>query len=207
MNNKLNPRKLSREDVWKYAEEFRATYVRPVDRVPVLIDEIIETKLRLTIIPTEGLAGITDIEGFLSNNLKYIYIDNNRFSQDKFANRVRFTLAHEVGHYILHPEQIKQLTLGSIDDWIEFNIRMKDDPNLEWFEWQAKEFAGRLLVPKDILISTIEEQREKIDLARASLPDTNGDQILLYLSNMICKKFGVSPQVIMNRVYSEKIRF
>jgi len=37
MNNKLNLRKLSREDIWNYAEEFRATYVRPVDRVPVYL--------------------------------------------------------------------------------------------------------------------------------------------------------------------------
>ena len=207
MNNNLNPRRLSREEIWKIVEEFRAKYVTPIDEVPVPIDEIIELKLNLTIIPTDGLVGITDIEGFLSNDLKHIYIDNNTFSQDKFANRVRFTLAHEVGHYILHPEQIKQLTLGNIEDWIEFNLRMNDNPNLEWFEWQAMEFAGRLLVPRDVLIQTIEEQREKIDLARENLPDHNDDQILLYLSNMICKKFGVSHQVIKNRVYSERINF
>jgi Zn-dependent peptidase ImmA (M78 family) len=125
--------------------------------------------------------------------------------QNKFQNRVRFTLAHEIGHYILHPEQIKKLKFETIDQWIDFILQNNDDPNLGFFEWQATEFAGRLLVPKDRLINFIEDQQDNLDLVRNKFPNISNDELIDGVSNLICKYFGVSRQVIKKRIASEKI--
>ncbi len=198
--------KLSRPAIWSKAEEFRTKYVDPIDTIPIPIEEIIEFKLGITPVPVEGLADMaTDIEGFLSRDLKTIYIDKTRFNQPKFQNRVRFTLAHEIGHYILHPEQIKKLTFTTIEQWVDFILNTNNDPNLGLFEWQATEFAGRLLVPKDKLINSIEDQQGNIDLVRNTFPNISNDELIDGISNSICKVFGVSRQVIKKRISSENI--
>jgi Zn-dependent peptidase ImmA (M78 family) len=206
MNKKITIERLSRPEIWAKAEEFRTRYVDPIDLLPIPIEDIIEFKLGITIIPIEGLAEVsTDIEGFLCHDLKTIYIDNARISKEKFQNRVRFTLAHEIGHYVLHPEQIKKLTFRSIDQWLEFILHHNDDPDLGLFEWQATEFAGRLLVPREQLINAIAHQQDNIDFVRKSYPNITDDEIIDGVSNVICKSFGVSRQVIKKRVDSEEI--
>mgnify|MGYP003386090899 FL=1 len=56
------------------------------------------------------------------------------------TRRQRFTLAHELGHYILHREQI--MRQGRLED----SILLRDGDSTD-IEVQANHFAGQLLVP------------------------------------------------------------
>jgi Zn-dependent peptidase ImmA (M78 family) len=75
-------------------------------------------------------------------------------------NRLRFTVAHELGHWELHREYAARLTFASFED---FARHFKaDDPSRYWLEKEANEFAGQLLVP-------VERLREHFDRFAAQI--------------------------------------
>ncbi len=67
----FKPKKLSWDFIRNKAELFRSQYIKPPDLVPVPIEEIIEFDLKITPWPKKGLLQKIDIDGFLSNDLKY----------------------------------------------------------------------------------------------------------------------------------------
>ncbi len=73
------------------------------------------------------------------------------------------------------------------------------------FEWQAHEFAGRLLVPKKELINEIEKLKDKIYQFREMSIREDEEMIKDAVSRIICGKFQVSYQVIYRRISSENI--
>jgi len=200
----MKPNRYTWPEIRKLAEDFRAIYADPPDKIPVPIEEIIEFGLGLEIVPKDRLKSTIDVDGFLSNDLKTIYIDGKIYSDERYSNRLRFTLAHEVAHYILHEEIIKKSQFRTIEDWIHFREEMSEE-DLNWFEQQAYEFAGRLLIPKEHLIKALEEQREKIETFKSLVSNDNDERIIDTISNVICGKFGVSSNVIYRRIRSEKL--
>lgn len=186
------------------AEEFRNNYVDPVDLVPVPIIEIVELQLGIHPIPKAGLKNRIDIDGFLTKDLKNICVDLGIYMDERQINRLRFTYAHEVGHLILHEREIRQCDFRTEEDWIHFHEDfLKDD--LNWFEQHAYEFAGRLLVPKEKLITEIQNHQDKIDEYRSIIGDGQ-EELIEAISREICIIFKVSWKVIQKRIRKENIR-
>lgn len=200
----MKPRYYIWPEIRKLAEDFRAKYVDPPDKIPIPIEEIVEFGLGLEIVPKDRLKSTIDVDGFLSNDLKTIYIDGKIYRDDRYLTRLRFTLAHEVAHYILHEDIIKKSQFRTIEDWIHFREEMSEE-DLNWFEQQAYEFAGRLLVPKEHLIKALEEQQEKIEAYKSLVTNDNDERLIDAISKVICDKFRVSPTVIYKRIRSEKL--
>ena len=132
--------------------------------------------MKITPIPIPGLLYQIDVDGFLSNDLEYLYIDQSIYYDDRYENRLRFTYAHELGHLILHKVEIQQCKFCNENDWINFREDMQEN-DLTFFEQQAYEFAGRLLVPKDILTKEIFHLKDQIDQFRSSVGDNNDEMI------------------------------
>ena len=109
------------------AEQFRSKYVRPHNRIPVPIIDIIELDLGLEVIPIIGLMPKIDIDGFLAKDLTTIYIDSNIYRDPRQENRLRFTFAHELGHLILHQEEISRCDHRTEEDWINLRKDMAED--------------------------------------------------------------------------------
>jgi len=97
----------------------------------------------------------------------------------KSQERMRFTLAHEVGHYVdmmlNRPEELKEK-----HTIIEFRNK-KSASGVDAKEIFANQFAANLLMPKNAVIS----------LKQASIPSSDMASI-----------FGVSNQAIMIRIAS-----
>jgi len=201
----IKARKMTSSEIRQWAEDFRNEYVKPVNRVPVPIDEIVEIDLGITPWPIPGMLEKIDIDGFISNDLKNIFIDNRIYSDIRFENRLRFTYAEEVGHLVLHKEEIVNCEFRTEQDWIKFREEMPEE-EVSWFEFQAKEFAGRLLVPKAELIHQIQNNEAKIHDFRKVYDDSTHDDLLITaLSKVICSKFGVSHFVIEKRIKFENL--
>jgi Zn-dependent peptidase ImmA (M78 family) len=196
--------RLTWPQVRERAEEFRSRYVEPVDRLPVPIVEIVELKLELSPIPIYRLLEEIDIDGFLTKDLKSICVDQDVYENPRKENRLRFTFAHEAGHLVLHRKEIQLCRFRTPAEWIHFREDFEED-DLGWFELQAYEFAGRLLVPRNPMIQEIEMLSKKIQ-AYKKLAAGNEEQIVQAVSRLICKKFGVSAEVISRRIKSEKIK-
>jgi Zn-dependent peptidase ImmA (M78 family) len=150
----LKPKRLRWEEIRQRAEGFREEYVDPPDTIPVPVEEILEFDLGIIPLPKKGLLQEIDVDGFLSRDLKYLIVDADIYDDPRQENRLRFTYAHEIGHLVLHKDEIKSCEFRTEEDWIHFREDMSEE-YLLWFEQQAYEFAGRLLVPVHHLKQTL----------------------------------------------------
>lgn len=200
----IEPPRLRWNFIRQKAEEFRNSFVNPVDKIPVPIIEILELDLNIKPIPKKGLMERIDIDGFLTKDLKHICVDNGIYMDPRRENRLRFTYAHEAGHLILHEKEIKQTDFRTPEDWIRFREDFLED-DLNWFESQAYEFAGRLLVPKERLIEEIKKLKDKIKEFK-SLAGNEKERLIDAISGVICNKFKVSRGVIQRRIRIEKLK-
>jgi Zn-dependent peptidase ImmA (M78 family) len=188
---------LNDEEIHRHADDFRQRYWG--NKLPIDVELIVERNLRLLIIPVPDLCYKAHTEAYLSGDLKEIVYD-----PIKSDVRVRFSIAHEVGHFILHKEIIKSLRAGTYEEWKEIQLKI---PVAFWgrAEYQAREFAGRLLVPRDLLINELKTLQPLIEKARASIPDLEIPVIKEAVAPKLAKRFFVSDEVIIRRMDIENI--
>ncbi|MBK5212031.1 MAG: ImmA/IrrE family metallo-endopeptidase [Flavobacteriaceae bacterium] len=202
----FKPEKLSRSKIQQLTEEFRS-YYKYAKKVPVEVEELIELELKIEIIPDFGLKQKAGVEAFISKNLKQIRVDNNEYQRNTLSNRYRFTLAEEIGHLWLHRKIYEQgVRYDSTEEFIN-DYKKMDEDDLNWIEFQAREFAGRLLVPKDVLELKILEMKEAINKFHEKYngSDESIDLVKEPVAKKICHHFGVSWEVIRNRFRAENL--
>ena len=189
-------------DLWDIADEARKKYW-PESILPVNTEEIVEFRLKLDIEPVKYLLSTIDIDAYLKKNLSGIVVDYDCYMNDKFANRMRFSFAHELGHFFLHKDLYTKFWIDSPEDWKDFILNVPEN-EYRSFEWQANEFAGRLLVPR----AELEAEMEKVSSILMennliSFLEKDPDAVLSRISPVLCKPFGVSTEVIEKRVKRE----
>ncbi len=164
--------------------------------VPVDIESIIDIKLEIDLIPKSGLQKSFDVDALITSNWKSIYVDKGRFLSDRFQNRLRFSLAHEVGHFVLHKEFYKGLNIRNPIDFYRL-YREIPEKQYSYLETQANKFANYLLVPRDILASRknkILKEKDKLALSK-KLEEIDKKTLDSYLAVLMSKIFGVSEEV------------
>jgi len=197
---------LSPAEIWKRADDVREKY--PAGRsFPVEVLDLAEFDLGLELVPADGLRRQCDTEAILFGDLKTILVDKDAFTNPKQEYRLRFSVAHEIGHLILHPDVYGQVRPASVEAWCEFFLSLPDE-QYQWLELHANEFAGRLLVPPDRLKASLGEAIRKAEAS--GFRDWNkdadkADVALSYLASAICKPFKVSADVIKRRLRKENL--
>ena len=186
---------MSYEDICKEAKKFLAKY-HPDDGYSIPIERIVEVKLRISIIAIPGLLDVLEVDGWLASNLKEIFVDKSMY--DRKPPRYSFTLAHEVGHYILHANLYRKYKINSTEGWVNF-IQRFPERELRWFEWQARAFAGLILTPTHHL-----EKRCEYQLKRLKLTSVKDKRLILKkLLDLLARDFCVSTTVIKKRLEKE----
>jgi len=197
--------KMTQEKIREEAEQFRKDNIFTSD-LPVDIEHVIEAALGIRIIPIKNLQKQCDMEGFISKDFSSIYVDEFLYTDDRYYKRVRFTIAHEIGHYVLHRSTIDNQKFSNEQEWITFRMGINDEA-LGWFETQASEFAGRLLVPVESLVEEFRVKRAGIlkkNSSWSTKPIDNEDMISM-VAPLICNRFDVSSEVIEKRLRKEHI--
>jgi len=186
------------------ADEARNKYW-PEATLPVDAEGIVEFRLSLDIEPIKNLLSTIDIDAYLKRDLSGIVVDYDCYMKDKFANRMRFSFAHELGHFFLHKELYLKFGISSPEEWKDFILNVPEN-EYKSFEWQANEFAGRLLVP---YLQLDAETEKAVDILRENnfirFLHVDSDAVLSRISPMLCKPFGVSTEVIETRVKREHL--
>ncbi len=120
---------IPKSELWRRADQFFSDYW-PEGTLPVEIGSIVEFRLGLDIIPVHALRAEIDVDAFLRFDLTGIIVDYDCYMEDRFQNRTRFSLAHEIGHFVLHKKiynQLhKQLPNLSIMECREFILNMSE---------------------------------------------------------------------------------
>jgi len=135
------------EELKQRAQEFRSKFWDGI--IPVNIEYIIEFKLGIKIIPILGLYKQCNADALIASDWQTIYVDNDNYLDDKYYNRLRFSLAHEIGHLVLHRDLYISFSIKSIEDI--YNIIEKIGQEYGIIEGHANRFANFLLVPRDRL--------------------------------------------------------
>jgi hypothetical protein len=203
--NDLKCQWIDREDLWERADKFRSEYW-PENILPVDTEKIVEIRLQLEIEPLHGLLSDIDMDAYLKRDLSGIVVDYDCYMNVKYTNRMRFSFAHELGHFVLHKDIYTDLDITSPEEWRLFILNVPENEYRN-FEWQANEFAGRLLVPHERLVREINNAYKIIqaDKKLAVYIQRDPDAVLSRISPLLCKTFGVSETVIETRVKREAL--
>lgn len=186
--------RLSYYKIGQIANEFLKKY-HPNFFLPIPIEEIVEQKLKIKITQEMSLKKDYDVEGFLISDFSTIFVDFNMYL--KHENRTRFTIAHEVGHLILHRDIFKKLNINSVEKLNDFSIKLTDE-QYGWLEYQAYSFASHVLVPKDLLIKELKKRIGKI-------PSMERPEVLAPIIQDLPDIFNVSDAVMLRRLQKEEI--
>ena len=90
---------LTYSDIGKRAQDFLSQY-HPSLELPIPIEAIIDVKIGLDIVPFPNLYKDYGLSGYLSCDRTAIFVDE--VQSDQYEEKYRYTLAHELGHYVLH---------------------------------------------------------------------------------------------------------
>jgi hypothetical protein len=192
---------IDRSQIWQEADGFRERYW-PSGKIPVDVMTIAEFDLGLEIRPVSRMREEEDIDALLLGDWQTLMVDQRHYIDDRYLNRLRFSVAHELGHYVLHRAIFEQMPRASIEEWVRFTIDLPDK-EYGFLEYHAYEFAGRLLVPPTELASEFEvavSLAERSGLKRSELRD---ERHMGYLAKPIAARFAVSVDVIERRLTKE----
>lgn len=194
---------LRRTDIWKQADELRERFL-PQGALPVPVLDLAEFDLGLELDPKANLRRAGDIDALLLGDLKTIVVDSDAFMDRRAENRLRFSVAHEIGHLILHGDLYCNLRHANLEAWRQF-IKGIPEREYAWLESHAYEFAGRFLVPPAPLKERFNEAIEIARNAGFTEWDASGETAIGFVANHICRRFGVSAEVITRRLRIEEI--
>lgn len=186
---------LTYRDVENAASELLRKLGR-LDSVPVEVEDIVEFEMNLEVRPVLELQRRFTLDGFLGNRSRTVFVD--QWVMEHRPSRYRFTLAHEVGHLILHAEVMREVDIQSPEDWNEFHADLGGE-NRAWFEHQAYWFGGALLVPAGTLTLRYEEALRWASQAGIR-PDALSAHIRGTIAGWIAKAFRVSTDVVDRRL-------
>lgn len=191
---------LTINDIRKIADIVLSEY-QPDDGIPVQIEEIIEFGLGMEIRPIRALKARLSFEGALTFDLQTILIDEDMMLHQLY--QYRLTLAHELGHKILHEDFINSLGLENQDGWRKA-VSDIDPETYGKLEGQALIFAGYLLVPTLPLYASCEDARiiankHGIDLSAM------GHNAISYVAGGIAKDYQVPTVLMHHRIISEEL--
>lgn len=199
MNGKL--------DVWAAVEAFRERHLTcELAHLPVDVFTLVELKLRLDVIPFDDLFAKYGSDAAITPDLTGIYVDAEAYVLWEKGpvwkqNRLRFSVAHEVGHYVLHREIAAKLRFNSFEGFARWT--QSHEGQKYRLEQAANEFAGRLLVPVERLRQLYDEFSTEFD---AKFPHWRAHQVIRhFLAESVGPKFGINSQVIEVRLDREGI--
>jgi hypothetical protein len=119
---------------------------------PSPVEEIAGSLLLLDVVEVDDIRTVDGapqdagrISGMLTTTDRTIWVD--RVESERSQGRRRFTVAHELGHWLLHAQR------GTKDNYKRFCRTPDLDPDVESAkqEREANEFAAALLMPEEIV--------------------------------------------------------
>ena len=156
---------------------------------PIDIEKLCDY-LKIAILPVAGLADNFRIDAFISTDFKTIYADAEKYKREN--HRYRFSVAHELGHYILHREYFSS-RVWSFEEWKDLSGSGVSGVA----EFQANYFAGSLLAPEGALLAMLNTEFGG-SFARNYL--TTGSKELKNMLTSLQKLFNVSKEVVSWRI-------
>lgn len=176
------------------ANAFREKY-RPRQSSPFDVLGTAEFDLKIQIIPVPGLESPCNTNAYITADWNYIYIDKKQYEDERWDKRTNFSVAHEIGHLVLHKSLYESLKIKELEDFYRFHEQFSNAAYSR-IETQANMFAAKLLVPAEELRAEVQKMIKAAKAGKIASTEIKG---------LLCNKFQVSDDVIFWRLVTEKI--
>lgn len=160
--------------------------------LPINVERMMDVSLGLNIVADPSTKDWTEADGFLSRDRTTVYV--HEYTQRWLQNRFRFTLAHELGHYVLHVGLHRAVIFSSFEEWQAFVNSMPENVRAR-YEVQADHFAGLFLVPRAPLQGVIAEAKRRVRGPFADVDLREEEERALIVAEA-ARRFEVSGAVI-----------
>jgi hypothetical protein len=191
---------LTYSDIGKKAQEFLSQYHSSLE-LPIPIETIIDVQIGLNIVPFPNLYRDHRLSGYLSSDRTAIFVDE--MQSDQYEEKYRYTLAHELGHYVLHKSCYDNLPFRSTDEYVNWRESITNE-EISWFETHGDWFAGHVLVPTCHLETVCRKVIAKHQNTFAKFKKIPED-FWSYVSNEVATYFEVNPPVVEIWIKKENI--
>jgi hypothetical protein len=189
------PAYLDYEEMRDKADAFLAEHGRE-GCCPVDIEAIVDVALGIDIAPVSGLKSDHDIDGLIACDGSTIWVDGGIYWSDN-PFRYRFTLAHELGHWLLHRDLLESACFETLDDWQVFLDAFPDKARSR-YEFQAYCMGGLLLVQREPLAEQVAATMALAEKAGNAL-DLADEAECRLLCRRVGRVFEVSEGVVIRR--------
>jgi len=179
------------------ADEFRAEFW-PSGDYPVDVLAIAEFGLGLDIRIVDNLKSQQDVDALLGLDFKTIAVDRDQYMDSRFHSRMRYSVAHELGHYVLH-RKVAEMFPKEEKALREFYSQIPEQ-EYSFLEYHAYEFAGALLVPGSEL-----SHRLELCMKQYGVQDLSNELSRVKVTSSLASYFAVSTDVIEKRLIREKL--
>jgi hypothetical protein len=197
-------------------EALRSVSLLPQSPSPVRIDRFIEKRFKVQPTYAPLPAGLLGFTRFGAKGVEEIVVsqaldEEGTTSADR---RLRTTLAHEGGHGLLHAHLFAlgvrpdSLFSGELDpdapkilcrDDLHLGVNSEKKPPYRWWEYQANQAMGALLLPQSLVEDALEALLEARGLLGTRvLPAMNRESAI----RLIAETFDVNPIVARYRLDS-----
>jgi len=168
---------LSYTEIRRKADEFREKFWGK-KQMPLDIELIVERDLDIIIDIRRDLNALFDIRGYINILENKILVDEYFFESNEELSR--FTIAHEIGHMILHSGIYKIANVSTLEKYNEFRNSITE-VEYSRLEGQANIFAGCLLVPTQILVAEYNKiLKERGDMSKMAIIFKVSKRTLVY---------------------------
>lgn len=191
---------LTYPEIGKRAQEFLCQY-HPSFELPIPVERIIDVKMGLDIVPFPNLYRDFGLSGYLSRDRTAIFVD--QLQSEQYEEKFRYTLAHELGHYVLHESCYKNLSFRLPDEYVDWRESIAPE-DVSWFETHGDWFAGHVLVPTRQLEEVCRTMAVEYHEILTQFQE-NPEDFWSYASNEIANAFEVNPPVVEIRIKKESI--
>ena len=196
-------------EIWTKVEALRVQFpALRADRLPLDLVTFVELELKLDIIPDDGILRSFGADAAILADFTGIYVDSETYdlidsAPDWKLNRLRFSLAHEIGHMFLHRAVFEEASIRDAAhylDWInEHNGRKYE------IEREVNEFARRLLVPVESLQQCFDQMQPGFDRLFGRHAWISDENLRSKAAEQIAPRFGVHPKAILTRFDREGV--
>jgi hypothetical protein len=185
---------LTSDEIERIAENIRGKY-STTQRIPVDVLGFAEfdLKLEFDFAPIQQLRQ----DAFLRPDLTGIWFDEQSFKSASSQQRLRFSAAHELGHFFLHKDIYGALNFTTVKQWISFIDAIPAD-QYYWIERHADEFADRFLMPTKELAKALGQTMQ--DVEREGLLSQGNEWVLEFCCRAMHSDFGVSCPAMQTRI-------
>ncbi|MFC5409129.1 ImmA/IrrE family metallo-endopeptidase [Larkinella bovis] len=162
-------------------------YPEPLDNysdfLPIDVEKVAKKK-NIEVLGVDFTIGVSGVFLHDGEKAQIGYSNNNK------PNRQRFTIAHELGHYVLG-HQRKGVFVDTPDKYFTILFRDENSSTGEFLqEREANAFAAALLMPKEIILEIMKNILDYCDFR-----EEENDVV-----KELAKRFGVSIQAMSFRL-------